>query len=367
MTTQRILWLDSATAVREEIGRASAAKFEGPQADVFCTLEWFENLASNGLEPDPNVRCRWLVASDAHGGVCLPLLAGRTLNGLSNYYSSLYSPVTWSNRAAGEPAPNPWPAVCKYLRQHAARWPVITVSPLDAQSPFYREIMAALSLAGYRSDSFFAFGNWYLEVAHRPFSTYFSSLPSALRHSVERGQRRLSRQGEWHIDIEQGGTGLESAIANFVQVYSQSWKGPEPNARFIPALARVAATQGWLRLGVLRLDGRAIAAQMWLVKGRKASIYKLAYVQGFERFSAGSVLTHALMRHAFDVDQVQEVDYLTGDDAYKRDWMSHRRERRGIVAFNPATLSGNWAAVKHFGGQWLRRFSSRETGNPGHP
>ena len=213
-----------------------------------------------------------------------------------------------------------------------------------------------LQQAGYWTDRFFCFGNWYLTVAQRSFEAYASTLPSALRHSIERGQRRLTKQGTWRIHIHQtANTGLEDAIAQFVQVYNQSWKAPEPTPQFIPQLIRMAASQGWLRLGVLTLDGQAIAAQLWLVKDGKASIYKLAYVKGFEKLSAGSVLTHALMRQVIDVDRVAEVDYLTGDDAYKRDWMSHRRERWGLVAFNPRTLHGLWLAARHFVGKRFKR------------
>ncbi|MDP2323701.1 MAG: hypothetical protein Q8N51_06685, partial [Gammaproteobacteria bacterium] len=39
-------------------------------------------------------------------------------------------------------------------------------------------------------------------------------------------------------------------------------------------------------------------------------------------------------------DQVLEVDYLIGNDPYKQAWMNRRRERWGIVAYNPKTLSG---------------------------
>ena len=119
----------------------------------------------------------------------------------------------------------------------------------------------------------------------------------------------------------------------------------------------MAAGQGWLRSGILTLNGQAIAAQLWLIKDGKASIYKLAYVKGCERLSAGSVLTHALMQQVIDVDQVAEVDYLTGDDAYKRDWMSHRRERWGLVAFHPRTLRGLWLAAKHFSGKYFNRYA----------
>lgn len=63
----------------------------------------------------------------------------------------------------------------------------------------------------------------------------------------------------------------------------------------------------------------------------------------------------ALMEHAMDIDQVSEVDYLAGDEPYKADWMSHRRERIGLIAFDPFRWSGLVAAALHFAGQWRRR------------
>jgi CelD/BcsL family acetyltransferase involved in cellulose biosynthesis len=102
----------------------------------------------------------------------------------------------------------------------------------------------------------------------------------------------------------------------------------------------LAAAQGWLRLGLLTLDDQPLAAQIWIVKDGKASIFKLAYDGEYAKFSPGSILTKALLRHVIDIDRVTEVDYLAGDDDYKKDWMSHRRERRGIIAFNRRTLRG---------------------------
>ena len=47
-----------------------------------------------------------------------------------------------------------------------------------------------------------------------------------------------------------------------------------------------------------------------------------------------------MMEHVIDVDQVEEIDFLTGNDAYKQDWMSARGEYSGIAAYNPTTLRG---------------------------
>jgi CelD/BcsL family acetyltransferase involved in cellulose biosynthesis len=102
-----------------------------------------------------------------------------------------------------------------------------------------------------------------------------------------------------------------------------------------------------------------MAAQIWLVCAGTAYIIKLAYHQSYAKYSAGSVLTAHLMRHVVDVDKVMEIDYLIGDDAYKRDWTPLRRERHGIIAFNLHTIRGCLAAVRHFVGHFLHRCWSR--------
>ena len=66
-------------------------------------------------------------------------------------------------------------------------------------------------------------------------------------------------------------------------------------------------------------------------------------------------MTAALCRHVIDEDRVEEIDFLIGDDAYKQDWMSARRERWGVVAFNPGTLRGKLGALRHYLGAWWRR------------
>ena len=50
------------------------------------------------------------------------------------------------------------------------------------------------------------------------------------------------------------------------------------------------------------------------------------------------------MEAMLEVDHVEEVDYLSGDDAYKADWMAQRRERVGLVAFDRHRPRG-WLAA----------------------
>jgi len=363
VSARNIKQLHNFTALRAELAQCTSPLQAGGADDVFASLEWFELLALHGLDaPGQRPTALRLILShddERHQLVCLPLMGSPNISSLSNYYSSLYSGLCWSAQgSAGASVLPSWQdclALSQSLRQQMPKCPLINLNPLDGESAFFSNMQAALTQAGFWVDSYFCFGNWYLPVDGRSFASYYPSLPSALRHSIERGQRRLQRQGAWHIRIHQTpDASLQQATAAFVQVYAQSWKKPEPHPQFIPELIQLAAAQGWLRLGVLTLGEQPVAAQLWLVKGAKAHIFKLAYVNGFERFSVGSVLTQAMMRQVLDVDQVHEVDYLTGDDAYKRDWMSQRRERRGLLAFAPDTVLGLWLAARHFTGKWLK-------------
>ncbi|MFT3717864.1 GNAT family N-acetyltransferase [Pseudorhodoferax sp.] len=326
--------------------------------DVFLTLDWYELLSQHGLVGGGQPCLLGLSWGDTADARCvLPLLVRPgTLSSLSNFYSSLYGPAG----AQGAPA-EAWRVLAGTLRQQPSS-DVLQLQPLDEDAAWLAQLRMALRQHGYWMDRFECFGNWYLPVRHACFADYMATVPSPLRNSIARGRRRLARVDGMRLSIHQDADEhLDAAIADFQAIYRHSWKQAEPCPQFMPGLIRLAARRGWLRLGVLHIEGRAVAAQVWLVQQGKANIYKLAYVQGYERFSPGSVLTAALMEHVMDVDRVQEVDYLTGDDAYKRDWMSHRRVRVGLVAFRWSRPRGLLAAARHFGGRAVRRLQARLT------
>ncbi|MBC7704405.1 MAG: GNAT family N-acetyltransferase [Rhodoferax sp.] len=274
------------------------------------------------------------------------------LTALSTYYSSLFAPT-------GDPelaSVGACRAVVRHLLQQPGSPGVIDLQPLDTGSAFYTCMQAALRAEGWWVDTYFCFGNWHLQVGGRSFDTYYPNVPSRLRNTIRRGRKKLDNGGAWSLEVQaEPGPALEAAIAAFDTIYRKSWKVPEPYPDFVPGLCRTAARKGWLRLGVVRLGGVPIAAQLWLVRDNRALIYKLAYDEEFKRLSAGSVLSAEMMRRAIDDERVVDVDYLTGDDGYKADWMSHRRERRGIVAFHPSSLQGLSSAARHFAGRaWAR-------------
>lgn len=321
--------------------------------DPHITPQWFRLLAKTAIPEKAK-----LALADAGGGSFLPLLCrpdqpGRLL-GLSNFYSALFG---LANEAAADTDVLQSLAAELMARRHGfyeARF-----TPMDPEQPSYALLQKAFSAAGWQVDDFFSFGNWYYPVGGKAYGEYLAERPSRLRNTIARAGKKLHNSGVFSLDIVEGGDALQSAIADFVVVYQRSWKTPEPFPNFIPALCELAARLGWLRLGVARYEGQAIAAQLWLVASGKAHIFKLAYDEDYAKFSAGTVLTAAMMRHVIDMDGVAEIDYLMGDDAYKQDWMSHRRERRGLIAFNPRLPRGLAAMAWHKGGKVWRSIQSR--------
>lgn len=316
--------------------------------DLFLGADWFEALHASGF--DAALPLQLLLQRQADGRAhCLPLVGTPAgLQSLSNYYSCLYGAI-----GAGIPD---WPALIATLRAQpgAAR---LRLQPLNAEDPQLAALEQGLRQAGYWVDRFFCFGNWYLPCRGLRYADYLQGRASQLRNTLARGQRRLAREGGWAIEICRGEDEQQLArcLADYEAIYAASWKSAESHPAFIRALVRLAARGGWLRLGVLRLQGQALAAQLWWVKGGRACIYKLAYREEAGRYSAGTVLTAALMAHALEIDQVHEIDYLSGDDAYKREWMSERRERVGLLAFDPRRASGLLAAARHRIGKTWRR------------
>lgn len=328
---------------------------------VFFSADWFMNLDKAVLRKHGSLRLYVVEVSGSGAPVlALPMYASRKagiagrriLSAFANYYTCLFGPI--QQQAAGS---EDWQLLADFIANESPRWDVIDLHPLDPESQSYQAIQAALRCVGMIVQPYFCFGNWYLDVANRSYRQYFDSLSTKVRNTVKRKFVQLQRAGEVSIRLLSEASQADEAISAFTRVYSASWKSPEPYQEFMPGLIRLCAAKGWLRMAVAYLDDRPIAAQLWIVSGKVAAIYKLAYDEAFARLSIGSILTSRLFEHVIDVDKVWEVDYLTGDEPYKKDWTPDRRERRGLVAYNLRTVRGVLSASRALAGAAVRRLA----------
>ena len=298
---------------------------------------WYHNLIDTVYPRHDGVRF-YVLRRSGKPVAALPVLIERRTGGnhvsaLSNYYTALYAPAIALELKAEALVPL-LRAVC------AAHAPLSSLSfaPMDPQSHTYRQLRCALQFAGLAPFHYFCFGNWFL-TGNMDWPAYLAGRNGKIRSTLKRMGEKFAAAGG-SMEIVLGGPDLERAIQAFERVYAASWKVPEPFPEFVPGLIRTCAERGWLRLGLAWLQGEPIAAQLWIVAGGKANIYKLAYQEPFKAYAPGTLLTAHLMQYAMEIDKVGEVDYLIGDDDYKKSWMSDRRERWGVIAYNLGTASG---------------------------
>jgi CelD/BcsL family acetyltransferase involved in cellulose biosynthesis len=100
---------------------------------------------------------------------------------------------------------------------------------------------------------------------------------------------------------------------------------------------------GHLRLGFLTLDGRPIAAQIWILHAGRALLYKLAHDRAFDCMSPGTVLTADMIGHLLDSGQVEEIDLGAGDQPWKALWAGEVRLREGVFALQRRSIRGRLA------------------------
>lgn len=276
---------------------------------------------------------------------------------LANYYSCLYQPLLSPDRRRAESGLH---TIAAHLSAAGRDWSLIDLKPLPAEAWYMQCLSATFASHGFVPQQYVAFGNWYLPAAGMSFDTYFNARSKKMRSTVRSKTNQLQEKYAFDIRIVQEVTEVDGAVRAYNQVYETSWKQSEPFPDFIPALARSLAENSQLRLGLLSLDDHPAAAQLWFVAGRVAHIFKLAYDPEFSQYSVGTILTMKLMEHVLDVDHVEVVDFLSGDDEYKKQWMSHRRERVGLEIVKRKSVAGLVIGARRTAGRLRRRLRSKD-------
>lgn len=287
-----------------------------PAQGPFDRLDWF------ALLDDP----LYALAESGRGRVLLPLQRERRqLASLANWFS-----FTW--RPLGDD-PALLAALARDLRRQTHR---VELAPLPDEDGSATALEIAFRDAGWLVAREVCDENHVLPVAGRSFAEYWATRPGKMRTTLKRKARKVEITILKHFD--------EAAWAEYRAVYESSWKPQEERADLLEAFARAEGAAGRIRLGIARAAGEPVAAQFWTVENGTAYIHKLAHIEAAKPLSAGTTLSAALFEHAIDIDGVELVDFGTGSDGYKRDWMEANRPRYRLTCLdwrNPRA----WSAI----------------------
>ena len=281
----------------------------------FDRVEWWQ-----GLEDECAIKPLIAVARDGDDIAILPLKAGDGhLHALGNWYNFTVRPVL------SDGGTRLLTALARDLRRKSWR---ITLAPLPDEDSAAGLLAETFSRAGWMVRREQCDVNRFDALSgYASFAQFLADRPGTLRTTLKRKAGKVDTTVYQQFD--------DDTWNDYEGVYRSSWKPEEASFAFLRRFAGEEAAAGRLRLGIARHEGLPVAAQLWTLERGTAFIHKLAHAEASKALSAGTTLSAALFAHVIDNDRAAAVDFGTGDDGYKRDWMNGVRPRYRLDLLDP--------------------------------
>ncbi len=308
------------------------------QPYLFDRLTWFRMLWQHCPPGEFPIIARTR-AENCDAWLFLANVDGRHAVGLGNWYTLSYRPV-FTNEATDGTKTVLLTALARRLGSGPSRLSSISLTPVPEHDGSVEIITKAFRRGGWYATSQPKTANWVTVVEGKSFAEFWAERPGQVRSTHDRKLKKSGLKVEIYTKFD------VDVWAEYEDIYSESWKGEEGSPAFLRAMFEHEGQCGALRLGIARLDNQAVAAQLWTVEGKSAIIHKLAYRESAAEHSPGTILTAAMFRHVIDQDKVSIIDYGTGNDGYKADWMDTRNTLHDIELYNVKTIFGLFGALK---------------------
>jgi CelD/BcsL family acetyltransferase involved in cellulose biosynthesis len=181
----------------------------------------------------------------------------------------------------------------------------------------------------------------FVDLSGRSWPSYLAALGSEHRYNFHRKLRKMTGQFELRFEGTDSEEERKENLSILIALHRMRWsrRAGGSGAFHLPALcafheelSRLALEKGWLRLFVLRLDGKPAAG----VYGFRYSDVFYFYQSGFDpdyaRYSVGLVAMGLAIKSAID-EGAREYDLLHGDEDYKFHWARRARTLERLELF----------------------------------
>lgn len=159
------------------------------------------------------------------------------------------------------------------------------------------------------------------EIAGATWEDLLATRSSGLRKQVRYQERRLEREHSLRYRMVEDAGALPAALDTLFQLHGARW-GEQGSAAFSASeafhreFAARALERGWLRLWLLELDGRGVAAWYGFRFGEADWHYQSGRDPRWDRYSVGAVLLAHTIRDSVE-SGVPRYLFLRGDESYK--------------------------------------------------
>jgi len=231
-------------------------------------------------------------------------------------------------------------AVGDYLERHRM---FIEFQRVKHSSQRVGTLVSRLDRAGWQTQQLITENCAYLDVKGHSWKSYLATVSRAHRANVNRRLRRL-RESFQTVEFRKVADEASrvSCFKDFAYLHALRWSGDERSSAltgpdvmaFHEEFSRIALERGWLRLYVLRLDGKAVASTYSFRYGDVFYYYQAGYDPAYRSYSVG-LSTLAMAIEQSIGEGITEIDFLHGEEEYKSLWTRTRRDLARAQCFPP--------------------------------
>jgi hypothetical protein len=189
----------------------------------------------------------------------------------------------------------------------------------------------------------------------RPFATREVDPKSsgATRRKLRQKWKRICEAGAVEILNDRSPEAAQSGFETYLELEAASWKGERgtavlchaSDATFMRRLMAVFAGERNASVAVLRLNGRAIAAQVLLYCGRTAYTWKTSFDVAYGAFSPGLLLVDKVTEQLLSDSSIDGIESCSPEGGFLNELWNGRRITIDLLADLGTRKSLDFTAV----------------------
>ena len=184
-----------------------------------------------------------------------------------------------------------------------------------------------------------------IPLSGKSWESYLATLGAEHRYNFNRKWKRLNKDYVVQFERVRTDDQCREAIDLLITLHNLRWSergGSEafhtPHlVAFHREFSRIALMRGWLRLYVLRLNGKPAASLYGFLYGRTFYFYQSGFDPAYAKHSVGLVTMGLAIESAIS-EGAEEYDLLHGNEDYKSHWSCDSRELVKLRLYPPGNL-----------------------------
>lgn len=173
------------------------------------------------------------------------------------------------------------------------------------------------------------------------WKTFLKTTSAKFRKQLRNKINKLYKAGEVKFDLCRDVGSNSEHLIDALSVSSRSWKHEEGTSmtsthqreKFFELLSNVASKNGWLRIWLLKLNGKSIAMEYHLEYEGKTHAMRGDFDESYTFLSPGSALEAHIIEQCFK-NGVLEYDFCGLPYGYKMRWTRLLHERSNLLFYN---------------------------------